>query len=255
MATLAGETVVIIGASAGIGYSLAILSILNQASKVIIASSNAQRLDAAAKQLAKDLRDRNVDPGNRIVAKVLDITQQQNVNRFFEEIGQIDHLVITAQRESLDLLKPLKEMDLSKIRSKDPFHLGFFSVGYAIQAAKIKPQGSITLSAGSVLVKPGPNWTILGAMAGCIDGWTRGKKPFHHLAPIRVNVISPSMVKTQWWDGIPEVDRNEMFKKMSEKLLVGHVAEPMEVAEAYLFVLKCKYVTGTRIEVDGGYRL
>ncbi|KAH8925771.1 NAD-binding protein [Atractiella rhizophila] len=253
MATLAGETVVIIGGSSGIGYSLAILSILNQASRVIIASTNPQRLAIAAKQLAIDLKGRNVDVGDRIEAKVMDITQQQNEKQFFEEVGEIDHLVITAQSESLDLVQPLKGMDLEKIKSNDPFNRRFFSHACAIQAAKIKSHGSVTLSIGTVLVKPNPYWTILGALAGCIDGWTRALAV--ELAPIRVNVISPGLVKTERWDSMPEEHRNEMFKNATEKLLVRHVAEPMEVAEAYLFVLKCKYVTGTRIEVDGGYRL
>lgn len=53
---------------------------------------------------------------------------------------------------------------------------------------------------------------------------------------------------------MPEDKRSEFYKNITEKLLVRHVADPDEIAEAYLFLMKCPYITGQRIEVDGGYK-
>lgn len=46
--------------------------------------------------------------------------------------------------------------------------------------------------------------------------------------------------------------RDVVFNNAKEKLLVKHVGQPEEIAEAYLFAMKCTYLTGQSIVVDGG---
>ncbi|KAG8792841.1 hypothetical protein FRC12_004712 [Ceratobasidium sp. 428] len=46
--------------------------------------------------------------------------------------------------------------------------------------------------------------------------------------------------------------RKTIFETHLQKLLVGHVGTPEEVAEAYIFAMKCQYLTGQVITVDGG---
>jgi NAD(P)-dependent dehydrogenase (short-subunit alcohol dehydrogenase family) len=54
------------------------------------------------------------------------------------------------------------------------------------------------------------------------------------LTPIRVNIVSPGMVKTPLWAGVAEADREALYPQTAERLPVGHVGEPAEIAEAYL---------------------
>jgi NAD(P)-dependent dehydrogenase (short-subunit alcohol dehydrogenase family) len=72
------------------------------------------------------------------------------------------------------------------------------------------------------------------------------------LAPIRVNIVSPGVVRTPLWAGMAEADRQALYQQIEERLLVGHVGEPEEIAEAYLYLMRQSYGTGQVIVVDGG---
>lgn len=65
----------------------------------------------------------------------------------------------------------------------------------AAQVAKIRPGGSVTLTVGSVVVKPRKSWSLAAGLMGAVDSLTRGLAV--DLAPIRVNVVSPGLVKTE----------------------------------------------------------
>ena len=97
MTTLQGQKIVVIGGSSGIGYALTKAVLLASADHVTIASSSQSKVDNAVQELlaeaALKLRE---DLGRRIVGKVLDLRETQNIRNFFEEIGELDHLVITA---------------------------------------------------------------------------------------------------------------------------------------------------------------
>jgi NAD(P)-dependent dehydrogenase (short-subunit alcohol dehydrogenase family) len=72
------------------------------------------------------------------------------------------------------------------------------------------------------------------------------------LAPTRVNCVCPGLVRTEIWNGIPEDQREERFKKMTERLPVKRICEPNECAEAYLYLMRGGYTTGQVLRVDGG---
>jgi NAD(P)-dependent dehydrogenase (short-subunit alcohol dehydrogenase family) len=49
-----------------------------------------------------------------------------------------------------------------------------------------------------------------------------------------------------------EADRDALYQQVAEKLPVGHVGEPAEIAEAYLYLMRQGYATGQVVVVDGG---
>jgi len=74
------------------------------------------------------------------------------------------------------------------------------------------------------------------------------------LAPVRVNGVFPGGVATEIFHGLPsEVRAAEEARLVGQP--VPRIAEPGEVAEAYLYAMKCSYVTGQVLMVDGGGRL
>jgi hypothetical protein len=85
MAPLLDKKVVIVGGSSGIGFGVA-KAVLSEGGHVVICSSNADKVAAAAKRL---------DAGERVTAEVVDITNESSVNALFEKVGKYDHLVIT----------------------------------------------------------------------------------------------------------------------------------------------------------------
>jgi NAD(P)-dependent dehydrogenase (short-subunit alcohol dehydrogenase family) len=69
---------------------------------------------------------------------------------------------------------------------------------------------------------------------------------------IRVNVVVPGLVQTELWGklGKSEEEQKSLFTKTH--LPVGFVATPDDIAEAYLYLAKADYATGTSVEIDGG---
>jgi NAD(P)-dependent dehydrogenase (short-subunit alcohol dehydrogenase family) len=72
------------------------------------------------------------------------------------------------------------------------------------------------------------------------------------LAPVRVNIVSPGVVKTPLWQKMPEAERTALYRDSAAKLPVGHVGEVEEIAEAYLYAMRQSYATGEVIGVNGG---
>ena len=96
MATLKGKTILIVGGSSGIGYGVALASLQSEASKVIIASSSADKLAEAKMHLREeDGYVRGFYKGE-IETKVLNAKDLDSVKSVVESIGEIDHLVFTS---------------------------------------------------------------------------------------------------------------------------------------------------------------
>ena len=72
------------------------------------------------------------------------------------------------------------------------------------------------------------------------------------LGPLRVNIVAPGMVTTEMWDELPAEERQKMYAEMAAKLPVGRVANALEVAETYLYLMRQTFSTGQVIVVDGG---
>jgi hypothetical protein len=58
------------------------------------------------------------------------------------------------------------------------------------------------------------------------------------LAPIRVNIVSPGVVRTPLWANMTEADRQVFYRETAARLLVGHVGDAEEIAEAYLYLMR-----------------
>jgi NAD(P)-dependent dehydrogenase (short-subunit alcohol dehydrogenase family) len=75
------------------------------------------------------------------------------------------------------------------------------------------------------------------------------------LAPTRVNAVSPGVIDTPWWDGLPAAVKGEVFDEQTRTLPAGRVGRPDDVARAVLFLAESDFVTGTVLVCDGGLHL
>lgn len=118
----------------------------------------------------------------------------------------------------------------------------------------IAPGGSITLTSGKAALKPSASSSVWGAMNNAVIALTRGLAFDLATKKVRVNTVVPGLVNTELWSKmIPdESERKETFKKHSEKLLVPFVAVPQDIAEAYVYLMRADYSTGTTVLIDGG---
>jgi NAD(P)-dependent dehydrogenase (short-subunit alcohol dehydrogenase family) len=233
--TLNGKRIVVLGGSSGIGLATA-RAAAREGASVVIASSNPARVNDAVSQVLG------------AEGHAVDLTDPAAVEAVFARIGAFDHLVFTAG-ETL-LLNPLASTDLATARRF--FDLRYWGAWLAAKYASphIRPGGSIVFTSGVAGQRPATGWALGASICSAMGGLTRALAV--ELAPLRVNIVCPGVVKTPLWGNMAEADRAALYRQMGEKLLVGHAGEPEELAEAYLYLMRQTYGTGQVIVVDGG---
>jgi NAD(P)-dependent dehydrogenase (short-subunit alcohol dehydrogenase family) len=239
---LANQKVLIIGGSSGIGLAAARAAAVAGAA-VTIASRSQERLSAALAELP-----------DGCAAEVVDSNDEDGIAALFERAGERDHLVYTAGgRLDPKSQGPLAGISLNAAR--DVFEARFWGAVAAAKyaAPRIRPGGSITLTSGATAVRPTAGTTLADASAGAVETLAKGLAVA--LAPLRVNAVRPGVILTPRLTGIPEPQREPLFKAITERTLVKKLGEPEEVAEAILFLMGNGFVTGSVITVDGGLLL
>jgi NAD(P)-dependent dehydrogenase (short-subunit alcohol dehydrogenase family) len=236
---LTNKRVIILGASSGIGLATAKAATAEGAG-VVIVSSNRQRIDQALKELPAGSE-----------AHAVNLSQEQNIKAFFDSIGNFDHLVYCAG-ENLSLA-PIADTDIEQARQffTVRFWGAYTTVKYA--ASHINAGGSIGLMGGNAGLRPDKGWTVASSICGAMEGLNRALAV--ELAPIRVNLVAPGVVRTGLWDGMPATDRESYFKTLADALPVHRIGTPEDIARAYIYLMKQGYCTGQQLVVDGGHIL
>jgi len=239
MESLQGKRVVIIGGSAGIGWATAKL-VASQGGLVIIASSNQQRIDKALRELPAES-----------TGYAIDVTNEMQVKNLFERIGAFDHLIFTAG-ENL-VLGNVADTTLENARNY--FNIRYWGAFTAVKYATpfINAAGSIVLTSGIASNRPHKGWALGASICAAMEGFARAMAI--ELAPVRVNIVSPGVVRTGLWDGMPKSDREAMYANIGSALPVQRVGEPEDIARAFVYLLEQPYGTGQTLIVDGGTSL
>ncbi|MFC1406851.1 MULTISPECIES: SDR family oxidoreductase [Streptacidiphilus] len=233
---LQGQRIVVIGGTTGIGLAVGEAAAQDGAA-VIVASRRQESVDGALKRL----------PGTA-EGHVLDATDEAAIAAFFERIGGYDHLVFTAG-ESL-LLETLAESDLARARGFLDTRLWGAYTAVKYGAPSIREGGSVVLTTGTAGRRPMPGTTVAASLCGAMESLTRALAL--ELAPLRVNAVAPGVVRTDLWRDLPQANREGLFASAAESLPVGRIGEPADVAEAYLYLMRGAYTTGSVVVVDGG---
>lgn len=236
--SLKEKKVVIIGGSSGIGLASA-KAAAKAGAYVLIAGRSQGKLHKALMEIEGEAE-----------ARPIDVTQEGEVEKFFVEIGGIDHLVTTAASGAVG---PFLEMESAAFRAV--FESKFWGQYYAARfgAPCIRSGGSITLFAGVASEKPMPGLAAYAAVNGAIEGLCRTLAV--ELAPVRVNAVSPGIVMTPAYGAMPEKERHAMFDALAGKLPVRRAGRPEDIAQTVLYLMRNGYATGTVATVDGGHRL
>lgn len=234
---LVNQRVLVLGGSAGLGLAVA-QAAAAEGAQVLIASSNPARVATALHSLP---------PGSEGYA--LDLTDEAQIQAFFAQRGTFDHLVFTAG-DALHL-HALATTELATARQA--FELRYFGALAALKYAlpSLRPKGSVILTSGIAAERPVRDWAVGASICGAMESLTRALAV--ELAPVRVNAVSPGLVKTELWADNPH--RDALYASLEQQLLVGHTAEAAEVAQTYLYLLRQTYTTGQICVVDGGYVL
>ncbi len=232
------STALIVGGTSGIGLATA-RRLLADGAAVHVVGRGKERLDALAA----------TDPG--ISGHRADGGDRDQIAEVAGRIGTVDWLVLTLS--GAEGVGAVADLDLAMLRRA--FDAKFWAHLTTIQAVlpHMSPTGSITLL-GAITARTGMAGTAgIAALNGAVEALVRPLAV--ELAPIRVNGVSPGLVDTAWWSGLPEADRRAYFDAAAEVLPARRVATADDVAEAVALVAVNPNLTGTVLESDGGARL
>ena len=236
MTVTASSRIVLIGATSGIGLAVARRA-AEAGAAVTIASRRPESVERALGLLPAG-----------VVGHAVDASSSEDVAAFFDEVGRFDHFAYTAAENFTGF--PLA--DYAVERAQRFFALRLFHMLDAVRLAvpHLAPNGSITLMSGTAAFKGGAGWTLGTAVCGAVVSAARSLAV--ELAPLRVNVVAPGVVRSPLWSQMSEADRERMYTSLSASLPLRRVGEPEDAAKAFLALMDQDYVTGTVSVVDGG---
>ncbi len=236
---LDGQVVAVIGGSSGIGLGIA-KSAEAAGARVIIAGRSQDKLDGARPEL-----------GPTAEARRLDATDEPATQAFFQALGPLDHLVVTAAAGLP--FGPFTRLD--PVAFRRGFEGKFWAFIHAARhaLATLRKDGSIIFVTGAASRAAMPGTAGVAAVNGALQSMVPTLA--RELAPIRVNALSPGVVATPVYDGMPESARESMYRQAAGRLPVGRIGAAQDLGEAALFLITNGYTTGTILDVDGGARL
>jgi NAD(P)-dependent dehydrogenase (short-subunit alcohol dehydrogenase family) len=235
--SLEKQRVVVIGGSSGVGYAVAKAAAAAGAA-VVIASRSAEKI-ARAVQAAG---------GANLDGRVLDVTAEDGVKRFFADLGPFDHLVTTP----VIFTSRARIQDQPTEEFRTLFDIKFWGQYYAAKHAAplLRSGGSITFSSGQLSHRPVPGSVPRASVNGAVEAL--GRALAVELAPLRVNTVCAGVIATERWDHLEAGERAAHFAQVAKSLPVGRIASPADVAHTYLYAMTNQFTTGTVILVEGG---
>lgn len=178
----------------------------------------------------------------------LDISDEKAIADYFESLGPIDHLVITAGSAAPGGALTDVAIDEAKAAFNTKLWGSIVAAKYA--ARHIRTGGSITLTSGFLARRTVPGTFVKTAMNAAIEA--SAKVMAKELAPIRVNVISPGLTDTDAYASMDDKTHQNMLSNAANNLPAGKVGAVSELTSGYIFVVDNPFVTGAVIDIDGG---
>jgi NAD(P)-dependent dehydrogenase (short-subunit alcohol dehydrogenase family) len=232
---LAGQTVVVIGGSSGIGLETARRA-RAEGADVILAGRNPDRLRQAALELGVQ----------RTAA--FDASDAAALERFFQDLpAPVDHVMITAGGPHYG---PLLEMDSAQAREALSDHVVLVLEVARHAAGKMKPGGTLLFMGGTGGRRVSPGIGITAAATDALPPFTAALAL--ELAPVRVNLIAAGFVDTPLSASLLGDGLEERRNELRATLPIGRVIGPADVAALAVHIMSNTALTGATYDIDGG---
>jgi NAD(P)-dependent dehydrogenase (short-subunit alcohol dehydrogenase family) len=235
---LRGQTVVVIGGSAGIGLETAKRA-RAEGADVILAGRNPDRLEKAATEL-----------GAQRTATV-DANDSAALEAFFADLdGPIDHVMVTAGGP---YYAPLAEMDFDEARRALQEHPMLMAGVARYGAAKVRPGGTLLFMGGTEGRRPSSGVGVFSAMTAALPALTASLAL--EIAPVRINLIAAGFVDTPLSASLLGDALEQRRDQLRDTLPIGRVVGPADVAALAVHIMSNTALTGATYDVDGGQQL
>ena len=234
---LLGQTVVVVGGSAGIGLETARLA-RAEGAEVILTARNPDRLHQAGLEL-----------GASIAA--FDATDFDRLERFFDALSTpIDHVLVTVPGP---YYAPLAEFDV-EAALRDVDALLFLPIQVARNAVgKVRPGGTLVFMGGTGGRRTAPGLYFLSALSAALPALT--KNLALELAPVRVNLIAAGFVDTPLSAALLGDQLDTRREQLRTNLPIRRVVGPADIAALAVHLMTNTAVTGATFDIDGGQQL
>ncbi len=243
--SLKNKTILVTGASSGIGKSIAVESSKMGAS-LIITGRNEERLEETYRQLE----------GENHLKIVADMTKYEDIETIVQEIPQIDGFSNNAGITQVVLVKHIKQSILENILSTNTV-APILLTQLLIKNGKIRKNGSIVFTSslsGNYCVHYGEG--MYAASKGAISGFAKGAALDLSKSNIRVNSVCPGIINTNLFETNSVLTKEELEEKQ-KYFPLKRFGQPEDVAYAVIYFLSdaSSWVTGADLKIDGGYTL
>ena len=231
---LYGQTVVVIGGSAGIGLETA-RQARAKGARIILTARTPDHLNRAASEV------------DALSTAVFDAEDSNALDRFFQNLPQIDHVMLTAGRP---IYGRMLDMDIEQARRSLDGHLLLMLQVARNAAHKVRPGGALLFMGGTGARRPALGVGLTSAVTAAMPALTANLAL--ELAPIRVNLIAAGFVDTPLSAQLLGDELENQRKQLREKLPIGRVVGPADVAALAVHIMINTALTGATYDVDGG---
>jgi NAD(P)-dependent dehydrogenase (short-subunit alcohol dehydrogenase family) len=235
---LRGQTVVVVGGSAGIGLETARRARAEGAA-LILTGRDSGRLQRAASELGA------------LSTAAFDATDPAPLERFFRDLpAPIDHVMVTAGRPHYGRLL---DMDIAQARRALDEHLLLVLQIARNAAGKVRPGGTLLFMGGTGGRRPGVGLGIVSTVTAALPALTANLAL--ELAPVRVNLIAAGFVDTPLSASLLGDQLESRRERLRATLPIRRVVGPADVAALAVHIMINTALTGATYDVDGGQQL
>jgi NAD(P)-dependent dehydrogenase (short-subunit alcohol dehydrogenase family) len=236
-ASLAGQTVVVIGGSSGIGLETARLA-RSEGAAVILVGRDPEHLERAARDVGA------------VSSAAFDATDFERLGRFFDELpGPVDHVMTSAGGP---YYARLADIDFARARREAdehlwlPLHIARRAVG------KVRGGGTLLFIGGTGGRRPSAA-PLVSAFTAALPALTRSLAL--EIAPVRVNLIAPGFVDTPLSASLLGDQLEARREQLRRTLPIRRVVGPGDVAALAVHLMTNTAITGATYDIDGGQQL
>ena len=243
--SLEGKTILITGASSGIGADTAV-ECSRMGATVLITGRNEERLSQTLSRL-----DTSFGATHQMI--VADLTDEDSLYALVSQIDGIDGLVNNAGVNRVKPVAFIKQADLEYVFQNNTW-AAFNLTRLLCKKKKLKKNGSIVFTSSVSSFFNAPGRALYASSKAALTSFMRSFAVELADKGIRANAVHPGMVETKM---ISENLTDEELQNNLKEYPLNRFGKPEDVAWAIIYLLSdaSSWITGTSMIVDGGFML